>query len=102
LLLTRSASGTSPDPCSAEVAVADLNDRARDLLDAAGRFGNPPLGVDVRVQVAGREFAVGDQVLAIGRNHWDLDILDGDVGTVTHVSTRDKTVTFHHCERVNA
>jgi hypothetical protein len=57
--------------------VADLNDRARALLDAAGRFGNHELGIDRRIRVAGREFAVGDQVLATGRNHWD-----GDIGTV--------------------
>jgi conjugative relaxase-like TrwC/TraI family protein len=81
--------------------VADLNHRARDLLDAAGRFGNHDLGVDRRIVVAGREFAVGDQVLAIGRNHWDLDILNGDLGTVTHINTQNKTVTFH-VERVDA
>jgi ATP-dependent exoDNAse (exonuclease V) alpha subunit len=81
--------------------VADLNDRARALLDDAGRFGNPDLGIDVRIQVAGREFAVGDQVLAVGRNHWDLDILNGDVGTVTRINPRHKTVTFH-VERVDA
>lgn len=75
--------------------VADLNDRARALLDAAGRFGNHELHIDKRIQVAGREFAVGDQVLAVGRNHWDLDILNGDVGTVTRINTRNKTVTFY-------
>ncbi len=81
--------------------VADLNDRARALLDAAGRFGNHELHIDKRIAVAGREFAVGDQVLAVGRNHWDLDILNGDVGTVTRINTTRMTVTFH-CERVDA
>jgi conjugative relaxase-like TrwC/TraI family protein len=81
--------------------VADLNDRARTLLDAAGRFGNHELHIDKRIQVAGREFAVGDQVLATGRNHWDLDILNGDIGTVTAINERNRTVTFH-CERVDA
>ncbi len=66
--------------------VADLNDRARALLDAAGRFGNHELHTDFRLTVAGREFAVGDQVLAVGRNHWDLDILNGDIGTVTRIN----------------
>jgi hypothetical protein len=80
--------------------VADLNDRARALLDAAGRFGNHELHTDRRIRVAGREFAVGDQVLAVGRNHWDLDILNGDVGTVTRINETRKTVTFH-CERVD-
>jgi hypothetical protein len=81
--------------------VADLNDRARALLDAAGRFGNHELGIDRRIRVAGREFAVGDRVLATGRNHWDLDILNGDLGTVTRINERNKIVTFH-CERVDA
>lgn len=81
--------------------VADLNDRARALLDAAGRFGNHELGIDRRIRVAGREFAVGDQVLAVCRNHWDLDILNGDLGTVTAINERHRTVTFH-CERVDA
>jgi hypothetical protein len=81
--------------------VADLNERARALLDAAGRFGNHELGIDRRVRVAGREFAVGDQVLATGRNHWDLDILNGDIGTVTRINETRKTATFH-CERVDA
>lgn len=79
--------------------VADLNDRARALLDAAGRFGNHDLHIDKRIQVAGREFAVGDQVLAVSRNPWDLDILNGDVGTVTRINTTRMTVTFT-CERV--
>jgi hypothetical protein len=70
-------------------------------LDAAGRFGNHELGIDRRVRVAGREFAVGDQVLATGRNHWDLDILNGDIGTVTRINETRKTATFH-CERVDA
>ncbi len=80
--------------------VADLNDRARALLDAAGRFGNHELHIDKRIQVAGREFAVGDKVLATGRNHYDLDILNGDVGTVTRINESRKTVTFK-CERVD-
>ncbi len=74
--------------------VADLNDRARALLDADGRFGNHELHTDFRIQVNGREFAVGDQVLVTGRNHYDLDILNGDVGTVTRINTRRETVTF--------
>lgn len=73
--------------------VRDLNDRARDLLDAAGHLG------DRRLVVDGREFAVGDHVLATGRNHYDLDILNGDLGTVTRISERGLTF---RCERVDA
>jgi ATP-dependent exoDNAse (exonuclease V) alpha subunit len=76
--------------------VRDLNDRARALLDAAGCFGDHATGTDLRLRVAGREFAVGDQVLATGRNHYDLDILNGDVGVVTRIARR--SVTFR-CER---
>ena len=79
--------------------VRDLNDRARALLDAVGRFGDHRLHVDFRIQVADREFAVGDQVMATGRNHYDLDILNGDLGTVTRINESRRTVTFHS-ERV--
>jgi conjugative relaxase-like TrwC/TraI family protein len=72
--------------------VRDLNDRAREHLDAAGQLG------ERRMVIAGREFAVGDRVLAVGRNHYDLDILNGDLGTITKVT--DRGVTFR-CERVN-
>lgn len=73
--------------------VGDLNDRARSLLDGAGQLG------ERRLVVNSREFAVGDRVLATGRNHYDIDILNGDLGTITGVS--DRGVTFR-CERVDA
>jgi hypothetical protein len=72
--------------------VRDLNDRARDLLDAGGHLG------DRRMVIDGREFAVGDRVLATGRNHYDLDILNGDLGVVTKITASG--VTFR-CERVD-
>ncbi|MFN8040319.1 MAG: MobF family relaxase [Acidimicrobiales bacterium] len=73
--------------------VRDLNDRAREHLDAAGHLGHPRMVVD------GRQFAVGDRVLATGRNHYDLDILNGDLGVVTAIT--DRGVTFR-CQRVDA
>jgi conjugative relaxase-like TrwC/TraI family protein len=73
--------------------VRDLNDRAREHLDAAGHLGRRRMVVD------GREFAVGDRVLATGRNHYDLDILNGDLGTITRITERG--VTFR-CQRVDA
>jgi conjugative relaxase-like TrwC/TraI family protein len=57
--------------------VADLNHRARLRLTAAGLLG------ETRLRAGGREFAVGDRVMAVGRNHYDLDILNGDLGTIT-------------------
>jgi ATP-dependent exoDNAse (exonuclease V) alpha subunit len=78
--------------------VRDLNDRARTLLDDAGLLGDRERGIDRRVQINGREFAGGDRVLATGRNHYDIDILNGDLGTVTRVTKHG--VTFR-CERVD-
>ena len=71
--------------------VRDLNNRARELLDAAGLLG------DRRLVVGSHEFAQGDRVMAIARNHYDLDILNGDLGTITHLHP-DGAVTFR-CDR---
>ncbi|MEJ5256329.1 MAG: AAA family ATPase, partial [Acidimicrobiales bacterium] len=79
--------------------VRGLNDRARAFMDAAGMLGDRERGIDRRIQIDGREFAVGDRVLATGRNHYDLDILNGDLGVVTNITNRG--VTFR-CERVDA
>jgi conjugative relaxase-like TrwC/TraI family protein len=68
--------------------VADLNHRARVYLDQAGLLG------PTRLQVGGREFAEGDRVMATGANHYDLDILNGDLGTITNIDP-DGDVTFH-------
>jgi hypothetical protein len=67
--------------------VRDLNGRARAYLDAAGQLGTR------RVDIGGREFAVGDRVLATRANHYDLDILNGDLGTITALSVDG--ITFH-------
>ena len=68
--------------------VRDLNERARELLDDAGLLGS------TRLRVGGREFAEGDRVMAIGRNHYDLDILNGDLGTITGIRPNGD-VTFY-------
>ena len=67
---------------SRRVDVADLNHRARTLMDAAGRLGHPDPSLDVRLRVGAKEFAVGDRVLAVDRNQWDLDIVNGDIAQV--------------------
>jgi conjugative relaxase-like TrwC/TraI family protein len=67
--------------------VRDLNQRARELLDTAGHLGT------TRLIVGSHEFAEGDRVMAVGHNHYDLDILNGDLGTITHLQT-DGSVTF--------
>lgn len=67
--------------------VRDLNERARELLDDAGLLGA------VRLRVGGHEFAEGDRVMAVGRNHYDLDILNGDLATITEIGTNGD-VTF--------
>jgi ATP-dependent exoDNAse (exonuclease V) alpha subunit len=72
--------------------VHDLNDRARELLDADGCLG------PTRLVVGGREFAEGDRVMAVGRNHYDLDILNGDLGTIERIDSYTLSVTFR-CDR---
>ena len=68
--------------------VADLNHRARHVLDTAGLLG------PARLRAGGREFAEGDRVMATGRNHYTLDILNGDLGSITHLHPNGD-VTFH-------
>ncbi len=69
------------------VDVADLNERARTLMAAAGRLSGPVLRVDVDPrhpspeQAGTRSFAVGDQVIARA-NHYPAGILNGQTGRV--------------------
>ncbi len=58
--------------------VEELNRRARQHLRAAGNLGPDQLDVD------GRRFAVGDEVLA-GHNDYRLGVLNGTHGTITHI-----------------
>jgi len=67
----------------------DLNERAHHLADADGRLG------PTRLVVARVEFAEGDRVMAVSRNHYDLDILNGDLGTITHINPHTRNITFH-------
>ena len=49
-----------------------------------------------RLRVAGREFAEGDRIMATGRNLYDLDIVNGDLGTITRLhQTGEVTFTLH-------
>lgn len=68
--------------------VDDLNHRARLHLDHAGLLG------PTRLRVGGREFAEKDRIMAIGRNLYDLDILNGDLGTITQLHDNGD-ITFH-------
>jgi conjugative relaxase-like TrwC/TraI family protein len=61
--------------------VADLNERARQLLLARGEFGDEVL------DAGGLSFAVGDEVLAL-RNDYGLGVLNGSRGTVAS-ATKD-------------
>ena len=60
----------------------DLNARARARFKAAGELG------DERAEVAGREFAVGDNVMCL-RNDYRLGVRNGTVGTVASVDDGD-------------
>jgi ATP-dependent exoDNAse (exonuclease V) alpha subunit len=67
--------------------VEDLNARARTRLDASGALG------DDRIEVAGRQFAVGDRVMCL-RNDRRLGASNGTIGTVVAVgkATGDMTL----------
>ncbi len=67
--------------------VADLNQRARQLLKTAGALSGKEL-----VAATGR-FAVGDQVLAT-RNRRRLGLINGTIGTVTAIDHRNTAMTI--------
>jgi ATP-dependent exoDNAse (exonuclease V) alpha subunit len=69
------------------VDVEDLNQRARQRLDQAGRLGFE------RMEAAGREFAVGDEVLCL-RNDRRLGVRNGTRSTVTDLDRESRTVTL--------
>jgi Ti-type conjugative transfer relaxase TraA len=65
--------------------VRDLNDRARDRMRAAGRLGPD------EVQIAGRAFAAGDEVITV-RNDRRLGVANGTRATVTAVDPTTRSV----------
>ncbi len=65
--------------------VADLNQRARELLSARGELGEPVL------ESGGVSFAVGDEVLAL-RNDYGLGLLNGSRGVVRSASDESVAV----------
>ena len=67
--------------------VAELNQRARARMAAAGQLGNEVL------MVHGQPFAVGDQVVTL-RNHTGLGITNGTQGTVTILDHVASSLTF--------
>src|SRR5207244_375345 len=66
--------------------VADLNQLARQLMDADGRLGRE------RLQVAEREFAAGDRIVCL-RNNTALGVMNGTTGTVEGVDPARRTLT---------
>jgi conjugative relaxase-like TrwC/TraI family protein len=71
--------------------VAELNDRARALMAAAGRLTGPTLGVHLN-DGALRSFAVGDVVIA-RRNDYRAGLFNGQRGRVIHVDPVRGTLT---------
>lgn len=67
--------------------VDDLNRRARARLDAAGFLGPE------RLEVAGRQFAVGDEVIC-GRNDRRLGVINGTRSTLSALDSAAGTVTL--------
>lgn len=68
-----------------QVDVDDLNERARHALRAGGEL--PNVGLDV----AGRQFAVGDRVVAL-ENARRLGVLNGQRGTITIIDLHERGV----------
>jgi hypothetical protein len=66
--------------------VADLNQLARQLMDADGRLGKE------RLTVAEREFAAGDRVVCL-RNNTMLGVANGTTGTIERVDPARRTLT---------
>jgi hypothetical protein len=67
--------------------VADLNQLARQLMDADGRLGRE------RLCVSEREFAAGDRVVCL-RNSDRLGVKNGTTGTVQRIDTERRTLTL--------
>lgn len=82
----------SPESKSVMVAlrrvdVADLNDRAREAMRAAGRLGPDEL------VAGGTPLSKGDRVVA-QRNHQGLGLTNGTLATVETVDLQERTVTL--------
>ena len=73
--------------------VDDLNHRARTRLDHAGRLG------DERLEMAGREFAAGDNVICL-RNDRRLGVRNGTTATVTAVHPDAGEITLENGTRL--
>ena len=65
--------------------VADLNQLARSLMDAAGRLGKE------RLVIAEREFATGDRVVCL-RNSDALGVKNGTRGTIERIDSERRTL----------
>jgi len=70
------------------VDVDRLNEQARAMCKARGALG------ETSVEIAGREFAVGDRVVTT-KNARGLGVLNGTRGTVTDVDERTRALTVH-------
>ncbi|MEA2433951.1 MAG: hypothetical protein QOG54_1408, partial [Actinomycetota bacterium] len=66
--------------------VADLNDRARELMSSAGRLGDA-------IHIEDRSFAVGDRVMTL-RNSRGLGVINGTRATVEVVDAQRVEVTI--------
>lgn len=70
------------------VDIDDLNQRARQRLDAIGELG------EEAVEAVGRDYRVGDRIICL-RNHRSVGVLNGTRGTVTAVDAAARSLTFH-------
>jgi ATP-dependent exoDNAse (exonuclease V) alpha subunit len=75
------------------VDIAALNQLARTRMLIAGQLSGPRLTVNSE-ELGERTFQAGDQVL-LRRNNYQLDVRNGDRGTVSTVDSTRGTVTVH-------
>jgi conjugative relaxase-like TrwC/TraI family protein len=68
--------------------VHDLNGRARAMMAATGRLG------EESIEVAGRDFAVGDEIVTLANNR-RLDVLNGTRATITAIAPDRREIRIH-------
>jgi exodeoxyribonuclease V alpha subunit len=56
------------------------------------QVANPPAPGKYQIQLGDRVFRIGDRVIQ-KRNNYDLDVYNGDIGTIREVHTEDITIT---------
>jgi exodeoxyribonuclease V alpha subunit len=73
---------------------------ARELNRRLQETNNPPSQTKHELKQGERVFRVGDRVMQT-RNNYDLEVFNGDIGTISHVDTKLGTLTVQYDRAVN-